>query len=370
VKNILHVISTTGPGGAETVFVELAKGLSTRGWHSFAAITGRGWVYDALVANGLAPITTPIHGAFDLRYLVALCSLVRKHRIRLIQTHLFASALYGSLTGLLCRVPVVCTFHGQPDVTGEGTFRATKFRIIDRGAAKVIFVSESLRRFFASTSHLAGERSGVIVNGIDDGVFAPRRDTSMRQELGVGDSELLVGAVGNVRPAKSYEVLLKAAAILLRSTPAYRFVIVGEAEGALYRELLALRDQLGLRDKLAFIGFRDAVQRVMNNLDVCVSTSSSEGFSLSVVEAMACGVPVVATKSGGPEEIITHGQNGFLVEVGSPERVAWAVERLRREPDVRERFARQGREIVQARFTLKRMVDAYESLYHQCVQRT
>jgi glycosyltransferase involved in cell wall biosynthesis len=370
VKNILHVISTTGPGGAETVFVELAKGLNTDRWRSFAAIPGEGWVYDALVANGIEPNTTPIHGAFDLRYLVSLCKLVRKHRIQLIQTHLLAAAVYGSMTGLLCRVPVVSTFHGQPDVMGTGKFRAAKFRIIDRTAAKVTFVSESLRRFFLSTSHLAGERSAVIVNGIDDCLFAPCRDTSLRKELGVGDSELLVGAVGNVRPAKSYEVLLKAAAILLRNDSSYRFVIVGEAQGALYQDLLSLRDQLGLRHKLAFVGFRDAIHRVMNNFDVCVSTSSSEGFSLAVVQAMACGVPVVATRSGGPEEIITDNQDGLLVEVGSPERVARAIDRLKKEPDARERFARQGREVVQARFTLRRMVERYECIYDECVPGT
>jgi len=368
VKNVLHVIDTTGPGGAETVFAQLASGLNIRQlWRSFVAIPGTGWVYDALVANGLEPILTPRRGAFDLRYLRALRNVVRQHRVELIQTHLFAASVYGNLTGFLCGVPVVSTFHGQPDVPGNGRYRTTKFEIIKRGAKKVVFVSESLRRFFLSESGLARERSMVIANGIDDSVFAPSRDASLREELQVGDNEVLVGAVGNVRPAKAYDVFLKAAAILLRTAPVYRFVIVGEARGPLYQDLLRLRDQLGLQSRVTFAGLRGRMHRVLNNFDVCTSTSSSEGFSLSVVEAMACGVPVVATKSGGPEEIITDNESGLLVNVGSAEQVARAIERLRVEPGTHGRLAREGRKLVQAKFTLTRMVESYERLYDECV---
>jgi len=131
VKNILHVIETCGPGGAETVFLELAKGLDRRRWHSIVAVPGRGWVYDNLVANGFEPILTPLHGAFDLRYLAGLCQAVRKHQIDLIQTHLFSAAVYGGLAGRLCGVPVISTLHGRPDLFGSAIYRAAKFVISD-----------------------------------------------------------------------------------------------------------------------------------------------------------------------------------------------------------------------------------------------
>lgn len=366
--NVLHLISTTGPGGAETVFVDLATALNSRRWRSVAVIPGKGWVYDALVAKGLVPIVTPVRGAFDLRYLIGLCRVIRQHRIELIQTHLLGAGLYGSLAGLLCGVPVVSTFHGQPDVMGTGRWRAVKFRIIGRGASRIVFVSNSLRRFFLSLSGLNDRNTAVIPNGIDDYVFAPRRDTSLRAELGVTDQEFLVGAVGNVRPAKGYDVFLHAAAILQRQhAQAYRFVIVGEAHGALHESLLALRDRLGLRERVTFAGFRDAMHQVVNNLDVCVSTSHSEGFSLCLAEAMACGIPVVATKSGGPEEIIRDEHDGLLVDVGKPELIAAAIERLASEPALRQRLARNAGESVRARYTLRRMFAAYEGLYEACL---
>lgn len=365
-RNILHVIDTSGPGGAETVFLELARRVDPQRWRSFVAIPGPGWVNDNLVANGFEPIITPLHGSFDLRYLAALCRAVRKHRIDLIQTHLFAAGVYGSLAGWLCGVPVICTLHGRPDVPANTKYRAAKFAILRRGATKVVFVSESLRGFFLSSSQLEPDRTTVIPDGIDVSVFAPRRDTSLRRDLGVGDDDVLVGAVGNLRPAKGYDVLLRAAALLQQRAARYRFVIVGDAQGALYEELAALRNALGLERVVTFAGFRNDVERVMNNLDVYVSTSSSEGFSLSVVQAMACWIPVVATRSGGPEEIITHDVDGLLVDVDSPERVAQAIQRLGDEPGTGARLTEAGRTTVAARFTIQHMVSSYHRLYDQC----
>jgi glycosyltransferase involved in cell wall biosynthesis len=347
--------------------LELAKGLDTRRWRSFVTIPGKGWVYDNLVANGFEPIIIPLHGAFDLRYLAGLCKVVRRYKIDLIQTHLFTAAVYGGLAGLLCGVPVISTLHGRPDLSGSAKYRAAKFGIMRRGAKRVIFVSESLRRFFLSSGHLHPNRTTVIADGIDVSVFVPRRETSLRQELSIRDGEMLVGAVGNLRPAKAYHVLLRAAALLRRQSPVYRFVVVGDAEGALYEELLTLRDQLGLGSTVTFTGFKDCVHDVMKNFDCYLSTSSSEGFSLSVVQAMASGVPVVATKSGGPEEIITDGVNGLLVDTDSPEQVAQAIQRLSNEPSTRGRLAEAGRKVVEARFTIKHMVDRYDDLYSQCV---
>jgi glycosyltransferase involved in cell wall biosynthesis len=366
VNNVLHVIDTCGPGGAETVFLALAKGLDARRWRSFVAIPGKGWVYDNLVTNGFEPIITPLHGAFDLRYLARLCTAVRRNQIDLIQTHLFSGAVYGGLAGLFCGVPVISTLHGRPDLSGSPMYRAAKFGILRRAVTTTVFVSESLRQFFLASGHLNHNRTVVIADGIDASVFAPRRDTSLRRELGIGEREVLVGAVGNVRPAKSYDVLLRAAA-LLRQSPEYRFVVVGEAQGALQQKLLALRDQLGLVSTVTFTGFKSGVHHVMNNFDLYASTSSSEGFSLSVVQAMACGVPVVATKSGGPEEIITHDVDGLLVDINSPEQVAAAVHRLSNESATRRRLTEAGRRTVETRFTIQHMLNSYEHLYDQCL---
>jgi glycosyltransferase involved in cell wall biosynthesis len=142
-----------------------------------------------------------------------------------------------------------------------------------------------------------------------------------------------------------------------------RFVVAGDVRGPQGESLLRQRDALGLADYVTFLGFREDVWDVLGALDVYVSTSQSEGFSLTAVQALATGVPVVATRSGGPEEIVTDGQTGFLVEVGAVGAIAGALMRLVRDPALRASLGRAGPPSVTTRFTLRRMLDAYEKVY-------
>src|SRR5207245_6125770 len=118
------------------------------------------------------------------------------------------------------------------DLSGSAKYRAAKFAILRRWATTIVFVSESLRRFFLASGRLDPDRTTVIADGIDVSIFVPRRGTSLRQELGISEGEVLVGAVGNLRPAQSYDVLLRAAALLWRQSPVYRFVGGRESEGS------------------------------------------------------------------------------------------------------------------------------------------
>jgi glycosyltransferase involved in cell wall biosynthesis len=370
--NILHLIDQAGPGGAQAVFLDLVNRLARQRWTSVAAIPGPGWLADALRKRDIEPVVTPIKkGSFDVNYLVTIIKLVRQHRVKVIQAHLLTPAVYGSLAGALCRVPVFSTFHGHVDVSPRERFRRIKFGILNHGARRVVFVSRALQAFFVANTTLAPERTTVIPNGIDPSLFHPGRDESLRRELGVTDQEILIGAIGHLRPSKAYDVFLRAAAVLRQRSSKYRFVIVGltdgVTEGAVYAEMVALRDALGLGDAVQFMGHREDIGRILRGLDVYVITSKEEGFSLSILQALACGVPVVATRCGGPEEILKHGESGLLVDVGAPDQIVAAVDRVLAEPETRLRLAEQGKLLVNSRFTLDRMVEAYEALYREVV---
>jgi len=369
VKSVLHLIDQGGPGGAQTVFVDLATRMDRSRWRPIAAVPGAGWVADALTARGIQPVVTPIrHGPFDPRYLLQLISMIRRERVDLVHAHLLGPSVYGGLAGIACGVPVISTFHGHVDVAPDERFRGLKFRIIGRAAGAVVFVSERLRQFFLSVTPLDPGCTAVIHNGVDLSAFRPDAARPFRREMGVGSDEFLVGAVGHIRPPKAYDVFIRAAAQLRRVSASFRFVIVGLPEGTLLSDLTRLRDELGLRDAVTFAGFREDIQRVMAALDVYVISSSTEGFSLSAVQAMACGVPVVATRCGGPEEIVTDGATGLLVEVADPGAIARAVAALWEAPDLRRRLALSGQGSVRQRFSQERMIGAYDELYGRCIQ--
>jgi glycosyltransferase involved in cell wall biosynthesis len=131
---------------------------------------------------------------------------------------------------------------------------------------------------------------------------------------------------------------------------------------------MALRDKLGLTEDAVFAGARDDISEVMAAFDVYALSSRSEGFSLSTIEAMASGLPVVATRCGGPEQILDHEATGLLVENGSAETMARAIDHLRRNPAERARLGRAAREAALSRYSVEAQVRAYEDLYDHALR--
>lgn len=372
---VLHLINTAGPGGAETVFRDLVDGLPARGWKSFAVVPEFDWLTEQLVARGHEPIIEVCRGRFDLAaHLWRLARLVRRNSIDVIHSHLWGPSVEASLLGAITGIPVVCTIHGRGDLSPEERMRGLKFRILNKGASRVVFVSESLRRFFLEQGPLHPERTTVISNGIDTslhiagGTGEGATARGARAAFGVPAGErFVVGAVGNLRPVKRYDVFLRAAALLKERSPDYFFVIVGQTPRELHAELLSLRDELGLQGHVHFTGFRNDVERAFTALDLFTITSDSEGFSIATVQAMASELPIVATRCGGPEEILEDGRTGVLVDTGSPEQLAEAIDRLRHDPEAHAALGRAARVDAEIRFSLEAQVQSYERLYETVI---
>lgn len=365
-KSVLHLIHVTGPGGAETVCLDLLRGLDGERWRHVLCVPEEGWITRELRAGGMEPVILPTSSRGT--YLRGLLRIVRERRIDLIQAHLLGTAFYASLAGILAGVPVVTTFHGASDVRlPRSPANRVRYGVIRRGSRRVVTVSEPLREELLERGHLRADETTTIPNGIDTAVFRPRDDRGFRREIGVEDGHVLVGAVGNLRGAKDYPTFLRSAALLAERSSDYRFVVAGDDRGPLFDELLALRDALGLRDRVVFAGFRPDVHRVLNALDAFVVSSSSEGFSLAAVQAMASGVPVVATRCGGPEQILTHERDGLLVPVGAPAEIAAAVDRLRLDPALRERLVEAALRRAADDFSVAGMVRSYEAVYREAL---
>lgn len=364
-NTILHCIDTTGPGGAETVFIDLASRLSRQKYRSLVLIRGKGWVYEELRRRGLEPILLDAKGSFNWRYLGQLRKLIRSKDVRLIQSHLLGSNVYCSLAGLLTGTPVVATFHGSVDIGENERLKGLKFALINAGADHVIAVSERLREDIIGRTSLNARKTRVIYNGIDTAMFQQPRSSALRRKFGWSENDFIIGSLGNIRPAKGYDILLQAAALLQQGSHSYRFVIAGQGKGALYEELLLLREKLGLDKTVHFMGFVDDAGDFLSNLDIFLSSSISEGLPLSAIQAMAANLPLVATRCGGYEELVTDGDNGMLVEVGNPAAIAAAIESLAADDPLRARLGGQARRHAVETFDIGVMLEAYEGIYDQ-----
>lgn len=359
---VLHTIDTTGPGGAETVFINLIKGLDSNHFQSIAAIRGQGWVCDTLRKQGVEPIFVNSRGGFNLGYLRDLIRVIRRYKIDIVQSHLFGSNLYCSIAGLICRVPVVSVFHGFVDTKEGERLLPLKTRLINRGSRKLVFVSDRLQDYYVKKLGFSASKAVTIYNGVDTSVFYPKKDEGIRKELGIEKENVLIGALGNIRPAKGYDVFLKAAKLIHDKHPECRFLVAGQGSGELMDSLLRLRKELDLEEVFFFIGFKPDAAQVLNNLDIFVLPSVSEGFSISTIEAMACGVPVVVTRSGGPEEIVENGINGVLVESG-PEDIAKGVVSLIEQADLMDDLKVKALAEVEEKFSLRAMIEQYRLYY-------
>jgi glycosyltransferase involved in cell wall biosynthesis len=167
--------------------------------------------------------------------------------------------------------------------------------------------------------------------------------------------------VARLVPEKDLPTLLQAAALVVRREPGFRLQVAGD--GPCLQETQAAIRQLGLGDQVQLLGERRDVPEILRQASLFVLPSRTEGISLTLLEAMACGLPVVATRVGGNAEVVEHGQTGWLVPAGDARQLADAIERLWRNPDESRRFAQAGRRRVQHYFDVDLMVCQYEDLY-------
>jgi glycosyltransferase involved in cell wall biosynthesis len=360
----MHVIDTGGPGGAETVFSQLASRLNTVRHRSITVVPREGWLSGQLRALGIEFRVLSRGGWPDFRYLSALVRLARSENVRMVHSHLLGSCVYAGMLGLGLSLPVLGVFHGPTDFRSPGHFAAAKRWLIRRGVRRFIAVSRGTLDALAAFG-VARSRIEVIPNGVDTAAFAPVRAGALRAELGLHDAELLIGSVGNIRAPKGYDVLLNTAALVLQQLSNAHFAIVGEGSERDLRPLHELRDALGIGSRVHFLGFRKTTAALYCDFDLFVSSSRSEGLPLSFLEAMACGRCVVATDSGGAKEVIESQRTGLRTPIENPPALAAAIIALARDADLRHRLGTAGREHVLRRFSLNSTVERYQQIYEE-----
>lgn len=361
---ILHAIDTTGPGGAETVFLDLAQHLTVEGFNNFAIIKGPGWVEDQLKTRGIPYTIVKPYGVLSLPYYWTLYRLLRKHNVQLIQAHLLGSTLTYSLLSLLLRIPLVATIHGQVDINPNEKHVYLKNRIMRWGVDRLVAVSQQLANYIAERKLFEKDKIEVIHNGVDVERYGRNQSREIRERLGLDEEAFLIGCVGNVRPAKAYHVLIDAAKLLESDFPHVHFVIAGHQKPALMNELEEQLEREGLRSHVHFIGFHPNTAEFLGQMDMFALSSTSEGFSIATIEAMATGLAVVATRCGGPEEILSNKETGLLVKTDSPEALTDAISQLVQDSAFRLKLSEKGRAHATQTFSIRSLMDKYRSLYY------
>jgi sugar transferase (PEP-CTERM/EpsH1 system associated) len=359
-----HVVHRMGIGGMERVVATLVEGVDKKEFTSSVyALAGGGDLMRELEEKGYGTRILAKGPGFDPFLPLRLARLFRQDGIDIVHCHNFGAFAYGALGARMARVRgVVYTAHG-PVFPSRG--RQAFFQRLPL-ADRVVTVSEYLRRGAVEEGGLDPSKVVTIRNGVDYGKYA-KGDTSKagerRREIGAGDSEAVIGVVARLSPEKDHATLLKAFASVCAGRSGVRLVVVGDGE--LMPQLKEMCRALRIEECTVFLGERTDVADLLGALDVFVLSSKDEGLGITLLEAMAAGVPVVATSVGGVPEIVEHGVTGIMVPSGDDAVLADAIAWVLGHRETAAEMALRAGDRVAERFTIDRMIESYESLYRK-----
>jgi len=359
-KTILHIIDTTGPGGAETVFLELVKKTHEQGYHAIALIRGPGWVKSQLDAMGTTTLVFNSKGSLNLSFLKFLLSTVREYQVDVIQAHLFGSALYASLAAIFCRVPTFSTIHGLVDISPNEKFKGLKTLILSLGSTKLLAVTDRINQLLTSLPFIPATKVQTIYNGIDLSRFEKIACHKLSSQLPKHD--LVIGSLGNIRQPKNYPLAIETIAQLHKQGIIAHYFIAGQGNEAQMQPLLQLAEQHKISEYFHLLGFIDNAQEFLSELDIFLMTSSSEGHPLALTQAMACKLPIVTTPNG-VQEIIDHDVEAIITTEHKSELLAEGIHQLYLDKSHAEKISNNAFNKSKALFSLDAMCNQYLQLY-------
>lgn len=369
---ILQILASGAVGGGATHLRSLVERMPAGRFEIHVACSADGPLAGDLRKMGVAVWPVDLRGRLNLASVPMLAALARRLGIHAVHFHGTRAAVPGAPAARLAGARAVYTVHGwachpRPNRALELASRQIEWGVV-RLCDRVICVSQGDLETGIALGILGPDKARVIPNGVDTSQFQgdTGRDAA-RAALDLAPQDVAIGLVGRLTRQKGQEVLLHAAPAILRAVPGALFLLVGDGEDRSRLEALAMR--LGLANRVRFLGTRRDVPLLMRALDIFVLPSHWEGMPISLLEAMAASVPVVASAVTGSREVVVDGVSGLLVAPGSPEELAAAVIRIAADPGLAAGLGRAGRERVARAYAVEAMVEATAALYEELVRR-
>ena len=354
---VMHVVYTLRTGGMEMGVVKLVNGLDRARVRSSICSTTPAGEIKALVDPEVPVFELSRRAGNDVQIVGELYRLFRRERPHVVHTHAWGTLLEGLVAARLARVPIV--IHGEHGTLQLRTHQRWLQRLGWGAADRLLSVSSRLAERMTASTGFPLHRITTIRNGVNLDRFRLADPVAARHALGLPERGPLVGTVGRLVPVKDQVTLVDAVAELRKSGSEGTLVIAGDGPERAALQARASAHGVDLR----LLGYRPDVEQVLAALDVFVLSSVSEGLSNTILEAMAAGRAVVATRVGGADEMIEDGVTGVLVPPSDSHALAAALRRVLAAGDAGAAMGVAARQRVEAEFTLAGMMDRYEQLY-------
>jgi glycosyltransferase involved in cell wall biosynthesis len=361
---VLYVFAALPVGGAEEVLVTEVEGLDRTLFEPLVCVLSeKGPVGEMIESRGIPVVA--LHRMkshrFDHRIIRDLYRLIKDEKAEVVHTHLYDGNKYGRLAGGLARVP--CLISHYHNVYPR---RRTKYHLINWILSylndRIIAVSQAVKESVVAYDRISPRKIQVIYNGIDLSRFkGDFKGAEVRQMFGVKPGDFLIGIVARLEEQKGHIYLFRALRHLIPEFPRIKVLVVGE--GTLRSALESQVRQMGLSEQVLFLGTRKDIPEILASLDLFVLPSLWEGFGLAIVEAMAMGIPVVATAIGGVDEVIRTGQDGLLIPPGEVPSLVAALRGGILDPQKYRGMGQQGKKTAGQKFTQAHHLLQLQDLY-------
>ena len=356
---ILHLDSEKSWRGGEQQLIYLLNGLRQNNIITFLACPPSSALFTAAREEGITVFPVPFRGEWDLGSVIELRSLIRNLKATIVHchsSHSHAIAWFATRGMKDCKLIVT----RRVDFPVAKNFLSSwKYK---KGIARIIAVSEGVKKVLVD-SGLDPRKISVVHDGTETSHYACRdKATYLYKELGLTPGKPVIGNIAALAPHKHQANLLEAAKIVIDQFPDAQFLIVGEGE--LEPALKRLADNLNIKKNIIFTGFRKDVPQILTILDIFAVSSYLEGLGSSTLEAMAAGLPIVATNTGGIPEVVDNGVNGLLVPTRNAPALAKAITGLLEKPELRKKMGLMSLKKVQD-FSVEKMVAGNIEVYKQ-----
>ncbi len=367
---LLEFMTSFHIGGTERQVLNLMNGLDPEQFElHMASLDKVGPLLEEVTSSGIPVSEYKTKNLYNLGAMNArlrFARYLRRHAIEIVHSYGFYSNVFAIPAARFARVPVVIASIrdcGEALTTAQNRVQ----RMFCRMADCILTNAEGVRTWLVDQGYPAGKiqviRNGIVRSRSADGPPAGK----LRRELGLAADTPLVAVLSRLNAMKGIEYFLEAAVAVSRRFPAVRFLVIGGANytggGGYKMEIEKYAADLGLGSHVIFTGFRTDVHEILPEINVTVLPSLSEGLSNSLLESMAAGVPVIATRVGGTPEAVEDGTTGLLVPPRDPGSLVQAMERMLENPELARNFGEAGRRRVTNLFSIEKMVQQTESLY-------
>lgn len=356
-------------GGTERHLFELVKRLKEGPYQPFVYSLGREGIFSRQFNDAGIDIENldikRVYGLDGLKAFFYLKNKIRKDKIQIIHAFHFGSQLLATVLARVTKTPLALS------VRDLGFWQKWHHKFItmriDNLADMILVNSHAIKRDLVSKDNLPGEKISVIYNGVDFDKFRDGCDASgCRKNLGIAPQQKIVAYVGWLRPEKGVDYFIEAANKILEVYSGVHFLIIGD--GILRKAFQEQSKSLEIENSISFLGDRTDVPQLLSLVDLCVLPSLTEGFSNVLIEAMACGKPVVATNVGGNPEAVIEGETGFLVAPGDSQDLADKILFVLKDEGLKERLGSNGRKIARDKFDIKNIVVQYADVYESMLK--